>query len=77
MSTTITQKATSMKRLLSLAAAVALTWTATAQAAAPGISGTSAAGSATAASPISHITTSRTKAFFIVIPVQQLNPALI
>jgi FtsP/CotA-like multicopper oxidase with cupredoxin domain len=50
MSTTITQKATSMKRLLSLAAVAALTWTTTAQAAAPGISGTSSAGSATAAS---------------------------
>jgi FtsP/CotA-like multicopper oxidase with cupredoxin domain len=50
MSTTITQKATSMKRLLSLAAVAALTWTAAAQAAAPGISGTSSAGTATAAS---------------------------
>jgi FtsP/CotA-like multicopper oxidase with cupredoxin domain len=50
MSTTITQKATSMKRLLSLAAVAALTWTAAAQAAAPGISGTSTAGTATAAS---------------------------
>ena len=50
MSTTITQGTTSMKRLLSLAAVAALTWTAAAHAAAPGISGTSSAGSATAAS---------------------------
>src|SRR5271169_1424565 len=50
MSTTITQKATSMKRLLSLAAVAALTWTAGAHAAAPGISGTSSPGSGTAAS---------------------------
>ena len=50
MSTTITQKATSMKRLISLAAVAALTWTAGAQAAAPGISGTSSAGTSTAAS---------------------------
>ena len=50
MSTTITQKATSMKRLLSLAAAAALTWTAAAHAAAPGISGTTTPGTASAAS---------------------------
>jgi len=47
MSTTITQKAISMKRLLPLAAAAALTWAAAAHAAAPGITGTSTANSAT------------------------------
>ena len=47
MSTTITQKAIFMKRLLlPLAAAAALTWAAAAQAASPGITGTDAGGSA-------------------------------
>jgi FtsP/CotA-like multicopper oxidase with cupredoxin domain len=45
MSTTITQKAISMMRLLPLATAVALTWAAAAQAAAPGITGTGTTGS--------------------------------
>jgi hypothetical protein len=49
MSTTITQKAIFMKRLLPLAAAAALTWASAAHAAAPGISGTTGAGTATAA----------------------------
>ena len=47
MSTTITQKAISMMRLLSLAAAAALTWAGAAQAAAPGITGPSFALTAT------------------------------
>jgi hypothetical protein len=44
MSTTITQKATSMKPLLSIATAAALMFAAAAQAAAPGISGTGTTG---------------------------------
>jgi FtsP/CotA-like multicopper oxidase with cupredoxin domain len=47
MSTTITQKAISMMRLLPLAAAAALTWAGAAQAATPGITGPSFALTAT------------------------------